>query len=176
LNISKKEALDLLWDQGLSKQGVCTVTEDPKVMRVHSNTCYTHFVTNMQFKEENFYVEIELNVQQTDDYFYIGIVNETYNYASNCMCCNPPNAFYVQCNGSIHINAQTHNNNSFAWRSEKTIMGIKVLLSEKKIYFMIPDKVEAGPYNITGNSFRVVSGHCNTGNGTLTILSCEETS
>jgi len=41
---------------------------------------------------------------------------------------------------------------------------------------MIPDKVEAGPYNITGNSFRVVSGHCNTGNGTLTILSCEETS
>ena len=44
------------------------------------------------------------------------------------------------------------------------------------MYFLFPDKndKELGPYTLTGNDFRVYAGHCNSGNGTITILDCYE--
>lgn len=174
LNISKKETYDLFWEQSTSKSGACTVnTNDKRNIRIHSNTCYTHFVTNKYWVNENFCVELETTVSQTDSYYYIGIVNESYNLTSNCMCCNPANSYYVQCDGSIHINGVKTNDTRFAWGSNKTTIGMKVMLQERKIYFYIPDKVELGPFTISnGSNFRVVAGHCNNGNGEITIVDC----
>jgi len=92
------------------------------------------------------------------------------------MCCNPSNSWYIKCDGTTHINAQTNTVSNFAWNSSPVVIGIKCMLSEKKIWFYkdSPDN-ECGPYDIpTGNNFRIVSGHCNTGNGTLIIPKCEE--
>jgi len=174
LNISKKEIYDVFWDQNTSKSGACTVNvNDPKNIRIHSNTCYTHFVTNKAFTNENFCIELESTVTQSDNYYYIGIVNESYNLTSNCMCCNPANSYYVQCDGSIHINAVRTTDTRFQWNSQKVTIGIKVMLTERKIWFYMPDKVELGPYTIAnGTSFRVVAGHCNSGNGEITITDC----
>jgi len=173
-NKSKKIFYELEWEK-LNLKGCSVDSQDPKNLIVASNTCYTHFLTNRRFTDENFIVELESTVTQTDNYFYFGIINENYSITSNCMCCNPSNSYYVQCDGSVHINSQINNISQLAWGAKTVTIGMKVLLKERQIYFYIPDIGEYGPYSISnGNSFTVVSGHCNSGSGTIRILDCYE--
>jgi hypothetical protein len=175
LNLNKKKEIDIKWDQGLSKSGACTIDQnDPKKIKIHSTTCYTHFVTNPVFSKENFIIEFDSTVTQTDNYYYIGLINESYSTSGSCMCCNPSNSFYIQCDGSVHINATKHNEQALSWNGANVNLGMKVNLEEKKIWFYIPDRKEVGPYTLNGNTFRVVAGHCNTGNGMITITDCYE--
>jgi hypothetical protein len=51
---------------------------------------------------------------------------------------------------------------------------MKVDLDEKTVLFYIPDVAEAGPFTLNGSNFRIVGGHCNSGNGSITILTCYE--
>ena len=179
LSLNKKNDIEIEWDQGLSKNGMFTIDKDDKrIIKIHSNTCYTHFVTNKLFKDEDFQIDLEVNVQQSDSYLYVGLFNSSYNTSGNCGCCNSPNAFYVQCDGSVHINAvktEPHTT-GVGWNSQKVLISMRVYLKEgqKKMYFVFPEKndKELGPYNLTGSDFRVYAGHCNTGNGTIHILDC----
>ena len=152
------------------KQGL----EIPKELFFDRNyTYYTHFLTNRVFTDENFTIEFESSVSQTDNYYYIGIINESYSTSGNCGCCNPSNSYYIQCDGSTHINS-TRNNGTLSWYSQSCIIGMRVYLSDKTIYFYkdTPDN-EVGPFTIvSGTNFRVFAGHCNSGNGELKILSC----
>jgi hypothetical protein len=174
LNLNKKREIEIKWDKGLSKSGACTVdTEEPRNIKIHSTTCYTHFVTNPAFTNENFIIELESTVTQTDNYYYIGLVNESYSTSSSCMCCNPANSFYIQCDGSVHING-VKTDVGLSWHSANVTITMKVSLEDKKIWFSIPDRNEVGPYTLNGNSFRVVAGHCNTGNGEIKITDCYE--
>ena len=175
LKVNKKQSIDLEWDSTLSKVGMSTVNiQEPSKIRIHSTTCYTHFVTNKAFSDENLIVELESTVTQTDNYFYIGVVNELYNYTANCMCCNPVNSFYIQCDGSSHNNGVRVENPHMMWGPNPVTVGIKINIPEKQIYFYITDKGELGPFTLIGKSFRVVAGHCNTGNGDITISQCYE--
>jgi len=63
-------------------------------------------------------------------------------------------------------------NNSVTWLSQNITIGIRANLETKEVWFYSPDKFDIGPYQITGDSFRITSGHCNTGTGTIKILSC----
>ena len=175
LQISKREDYDIEWDQGLSKSGVFTInSSDKKIIKIHSNTCYTHFVTNKLWKEEDFQIELEVAVTQGDNYLYVGLYNSGYSLTGNCGCCNPANAFYMQCDGSVHISGQRTENSGLAWNSQKIILGMKVYISTKKLYFYFPMKndKEIGPFTLTGSQFRVYAGHCNTGTGEIKILDC----
>jgi hypothetical protein len=171
----RKYEIDIGWDQGLSKPGMCTVDgSDSRNIRVHSTSCYCHFMTNKLFEDnENFIVEFESTVTQTDNYYYLGIINESYSTTNNCMCCNPANSYYIQCEGGAHVNGVRHQTN-LAWHGSPVTIGMKVMLSEKQIYFYKDTQEDLqGPYMITsGNKFRVVGGHCNTGNGELKIKTC----
>lgn len=168
--------IEIEWDQKLSKNGNCTVDQlDSRNLRVHSNSCYCHFLTNKLFTTENFIIEFESNVTQTDNYFYFGIINQSYSTEGNCMCCNPTNSYFIKCDGTIHINGVTHASN-LSWYGNSVTIGMKVLLSEQVIYFYkdSPDN-EVGPYTIlAANNFRVVSAHCNTGSGNIAIKTCYE--
>jgi hypothetical protein len=174
IQISKKVEYDLNWDIQASKSGACSMeSENPKNLKVHTTTCYTHFVTDKTWTDENIIIELESKVQQTDNYLYYGIVNENYDYTSNCMCCSPSNAYYVQCNGAIKLNSISNENNpKFNFGSRDTIIGMRINFAEKTLYFYIPDEGEAGPFTIQGNTFKIVSGHCNGGTGIINILSC----
>jgi hypothetical protein len=168
-----KQELDIEWDMTLSKSGACSIKDDPRILSVHSTGCYTHFVTNRVFTDENFIIEFESTVTQTDNYYYIGIINESYSTSGSCGCCNPSNSYYIQCDGSTHINAN-RGNSLLSWHSQPCIIGMRVLLSDKTIYFYkdTPEN-EIGPFNIvSGTNFRVYAGHCNSGNGELKILTC----
>jgi hypothetical protein len=171
--IPNKVEYELGWDLVVSKPGVCSLdSDDPKILKVNSTDCYTNFVTDKIWQEENFIVELESNVVQEDNYLYYGIVNENYNYEGDCMCTNPPYAWYVTCNGDITNESIVATNPIFDFRSNKTTIGMRVNLKEKTIYFYIPDKGEEGPFSLIGNRFRIVAGTCNFGTGTISILSC----
>ena len=175
VNISKREEYEIEWDGGLSKSGNFTISpSDKRTIKIHSTTCYTHFVTNRAFTNEDFQIELEVAVTQSDTYLYVGLYNSSYSLTGNCGCCNPSNAWYIQCDGSLHMSGTRTENKQVAWNSSKIIIGMKVYLSQKKFYFYFPEKsdLELGPYNIQGNSFRVYAGHCNTGNGEIKILDC----
>jgi hypothetical protein len=143
-NKSKKISYELEWEK-TNLKGCSVDPQDPKILRVTSNTCYTHFLTNRKFTDENFIVEFESNVTQTDNYFYFGIINENYSITGTCMCCNPSNSYYVQCDGNVHINSQINNISQLAWHSQTVRIGMKVLLKERQIYFYIPDIGNTGP-------------------------------
>ena len=173
--LPSKKNLDIEWDSVLSKQGMFTVnTDDHRIIRLHSTTCYTHFLTNRTFTDENFIIELESSVVQTDNYYYLGIINEQYNTTSNCGCCNPTNSYYIQCDGSTHINGVRTENTQMAWHSQPILITLKVNLSEKNIIFSIENKGELGPFPIMGRDFKVYAGHCNSGNGEIKINDCYE--
>ncbi len=178
LDISKRQEYDIEWDQSLSKSGACTVdSTEKRLIKIHSNTCYTHFVTNKLWTNEDFQIELEVAVTQSDSYLYVGIYNSSYSLSGSCGCCNPTNCVYIQCDGSVHTNSTKTNNNQVAWQSQKIIIGMKVFLeTQKNVYFYFPEKndLEIGPYKLTGSNFRIYSGHCNNGNGTIRILDCWE--
>jgi hypothetical protein len=117
---------------------------------------------------------MESTVTQTDNYFYIGVVNENYSFTGSCGCCNPANSWYIQCDGSSHSNGVRTENYHLAWNGANVTVTMKVLIESKQIYFNVEGKGEVGPYPLSGNSFRVYAGHCNTGNGTITITDCCE--
>jgi len=79
-------------------------------------------------------------VTQSDSYLYVGLYNSSYSLTGNCGCCNPPNAWYIQCNGSLHMNGTRTENKQVAWNSSKIIIGMKVYLSQNKFYFYFPEK------------------------------------
>jgi len=172
---NKKETIDLEWDMVTSKSGACSIDLQEKgLLKVHSNTCYTHFKTDHIFTNENFVVEFNSKVTQRDNYYYIGIMNENYDTTNSCNCCNPKNCYYFQKDGSVHING-SRIQTSMPWKdSADLIIGMKVILSEKVIYFYkdSPEN-EIGPYSITcGTKFTVYAAHCNSGNGELLISDC----
>jgi len=167
--------IDIGWDPVLSKAGMCSVdSDDNRKIKIHSTTCYTHFLTNRTFSEENFVIEMESTVTQTDNYFYFGIINETYNTTSSCFCCNPANAFYIKCDGKVTLNGRTTDYLQMAWHESPITITMKIDLVEKNILFSILEKGEIGPFPINGTTFRVVAAHCNTGNGTIIINDCHE--
>jgi len=176
LQLGKREDYDVSWDRTLSRQDACTISsEDPKSVRIHSTTCSTHFVTNKLFTDEDFQIELEVAVTQTDDYLYVGLFNNTFQ-TTTCCCGNPQNTFFIKCDGTIHINGGTISDPRIRWNSQTIIVGMKVFLSEgqKRLFFYFPDKgdLELGPYTLVGTGFRVYAGHCNTGNGNIRILDC----
>ena len=171
----KKANIEIGWDQNASKSGECTVSENEKnILNINSRSCYCHFLTDRTFTNENFMITLDSSVTQTDNYYYIGLINESYSTTGNCMCCNPSNCWYIQCDGSTHINGIRTENNNLAWHSEKIIISLKVLLEKREMYIIIEGKGEVGPMTLSGNTFRVVAGHCNTGNGQLIINECYE--
>lgn len=180
LNVSKKSEIEIEWDEVNSKSGVFNIDkEDRKKINIHSNTCYTHFLANKRFKDEDFQIDLEVNITQSDNYLYVGMMNESYSLTGSCGCCNPSNCCYIQCDGSIHCNSSRTDNYDLAWNSQKILIQMKVYLSDpsaKRMYFIFPEKndLEKGPFNITGNDFRLYIGHCNSGNGSATILECFE--
>lgn len=181
LNLGKKIDIDIEWDKVKTKTGQFSVDNtDPKKVNVHSNTCYSHFVAKTPFKDQDFQVDLEVNIQQTDNYLYIGLMNSAYNLTGNCGCCNPGNSYYIQCDGSLHINGSRTDNYQLAWNSNKILISLKVYLSDpnnKRIYFCFPEKndLEIGPHKITqAGDFFVYGGHCNTGTGYVNILECFE--
>jgi len=166
-----KNSFELVWDTKLNNASYSHVEkDDPSHLNVHGTTCYTYYQTTPNFTDEDFSIDLEYKVNTNDNYFYLGIINETVVPTSNCMCCTIANGFYFQPNGDIVLSGSRTNNPKIA--AAKGVVhnvNIRVQISTKEMYITMDDNDEVGPLKFSGTKFRFVSGSCNSVNGYIKI-------
>mmetsp|Transcript_33186 Transcript_33186/g.34488 ORF Transcript_33186/g.34488 Transcript_33186/m.34488 type:complete len:345 (-) Transcript_33186:11-1045(-) len=167
-----KNGFDLSWNAKVNNSTYSTVDKnDSTHLKVHGTTCYTYYQTTPKFTDEDFTLEIEYKVNQSDNYFYLGLINSSVVPTSHCMCCTIANGFYIQPNGDIVLNSKrTTNSKLSSNKSQVNNVIFRVSLSEKSMWITMNDKEEQGPFKLVGSSFTFVSGSCNSVNGYVKIL------
>lgn len=166
--------LEIEWDKADQSNKVTVDENDPRILIVDSKSCYNWFRTNLWLEDEDFIIEFETNITHQNQYWYIGLQNESIIYSSNCMCCNVKNAFYLRCDGNVHIDSvKTHIPSlDYRFETQMSTVVMRVQLSEKKIWFSVNNGKEQGPFEITGSKFKVIAGSCNNCTGKVTISNC----
>ncbi len=171
---SNSKSIDVEWSLVKSKPNVTIIDDiNKRHLRIKSTTCYTHFVIDKEFKgDENFLIEFESDVKESNDYLNFGIFNEKYNTESNCNCCNPSNAYYIKCDGCLHMSGKIITT-QHQFKRKKVIIGMEVMLSDMKMRFY-EDSIDncTDYYDIIGDVFQVYASTCNTANGDIMITKC----
>jgi len=137
-------------------------------------SCYTHFVTDIGFENQDFQIEFEVDVPNSE-YLYLGLINNLYSVSKDCCCTNPSNAFYYRNYGAIIINRFVYKPDKIIELKNKKILGMKVYLNKypKQVGFYFPEMyADLGYYDIKGDSFRVFFASCMSSKGTVKILNC----
>lgn len=167
-----KSNFELTWDSSKNKSTYCTVDkEDSSILKINGVTCYTYYQTAQTLKDEDITIEIEYKIDGTDDYWYLGFINEKVVPSSNCMCCTISNAFYLQSSGDIILDAKRQTDvNMRAEKGKVQNVIFKIALSTKEMYITLNDKEEKGPFKVSGDTFTFTAGSCNSKNGYVKIL------
>jgi hypothetical protein len=179
-NKKSTNKININWDKAKTKSEMFTIdSSDTKKVNLHTTDCYNHFVANMCFTNQNFQINLEVNVQKESNYLFLGLINGTYNLSSSCGCCNPNNSYFIQRDGSFHINGKQSTSSDFAWGSNKILLSLKVYLSDfknRRIIFCLPEKkLETSTFIIdTGSEFYLFGGTCLYSAGYVKILDCFE--
>lgn len=167
-----KSNFELSWDATKNKSSYCTIDkEDPSILKINGVTCYTYYQTTQSLKDEDITIELEYKIDGSDNYWYMGLINESVVPSSNCMCCTISNGFYIHPNGDIVLNAVRDNKSILKADLNKVHNVIfKLVLSAKEMYVTVDDNEEAGPFKVSGNKFTFTAGSCNSKNGYVKIL------
>lgn len=176
---SGKLSTDLSWKKVQNQPTWSTIDpNDENILRVMGRGCYNYYLTDKEFdisKDENVYAEFEVNVKQTDYYLYFGVVNELAVPSSNCMCCTISQGCYMCHSGKVCVHSSSQENPNLEYKikgleGKESIVRMRLMLSDKQVFFQVDDKEEQGPYNLQGNKFRITFGTCNTSDGYIKIL------
>lgn len=171
---NNKVDAELGWLKGQNQPSYSTLDpNDPTLLKVHGSGCYNYYQTDKFFTDENVYAEFESTVTQANNYFYFGVMNETCVPSSNCMCCTISQCCYIYHEGHICCHGKYESVPEFEYKSKNgspTILKVRLLASEKEVFFQVDDKEEKGPYKLVGTKFRITFGSCNTSTGNIKIL------
>ena len=162
---------DIVWAevQNKSKNSSIDINDSNKLI-INANECYNYYVLNKILIEESLLIEFDSTVSQASGYLYFGIMNENNLVNSNCMCSNIKNCFYLRSNGYVYIGGNSTYYAQLKFHDlSKAKVAIKVILSEKRIWFSVNDCEEVGPFTIEGSLFTVTSGTCNSASGYIRI-------
>ena len=166
---SKRASVDLEWSK-IVKSSVIDI-EDPSTLKITGTGCYTYYKTENVFTDEDVTVELEYKITTSDNYFYLGVINNSVVESSNCMCCTIANACYIQPGGDIICMASRKQEPKVKADKDKVhLLTIRLLGSDNEVYFKMDDNEEVGPFKIEGTNFRFVGGSCNTANGYIKII------
>ncbi len=176
---SGKISTDLNWKKVQNQPSWSSLDpNDERVLKVMGRGCYNYYLTDKEFetsKDENVYAEFEINVKQSDNYLYFGVVNESAIPSSNCMCCTISQGCYIYQEGKICIHGTTQDNSKLEYKSKgivgnESILRVRLMLSEKQVYYQVDEKDEQGPFALQGSKFRITFGSCNTADGYIKLL------
>lgn len=171
--VEGKSVVELNWARTQNKsQSSHLNTSDETELIVHANCCYNYYQTDKTFTSTDDNVIVEFLVKdcvKSDQYFYFGIANEQNVPDSHCMCCSPASVTYFNCTGYVYQNGSSTMESKLVHNSGERRIRVRLMCSEKKVYFQLNDNDECGPYNLSGTRFKFVSGSCNTLNGTIKI-------
>ncbi len=170
--MNKKGTIDIEWDTKKNNATYSSVDKsDSAQINIKGTTCYTYYQTSPEFTDEDITIEIEYKISTSDNYFYLGFINESVITTSNCMCCTIANAVYIQPNGDIVVNGSRQNSPKvMATKSQVHQLVLRLNAADKEVFFQMDDKEEVGPFKIPGKKFKFVSGSCNTVTGYIKIL------
>lgn len=148
---------------------------DESILNIHSSGCYSWYRTDKTFTtEENVYAVFESTVSNNENNFYFGVVNENLQPSSNCGCCTISQACYIYHSGNICVHGSYLTESAFEFKSKygkPTLLAVRIMGTERKVYFTVDDKEEKGPYTLQGSKYSIAFGSCNTANGKIKILS-----
>ena len=169
--VDGKSLVELNWAKTQNKtQSSHINTSDETELIVHANCCYNYYQTDTTFTEDNIVVEFLVkDCTKTDQYFYFGVSNESNQPDSHCMCCSPASVTYFNCNGYVYQNGSSTLESKLVHSGGERRIRIRLMCSEKNVYFQLNENDECGPYKLTGTRFKIVSGSCNSLNGTIKI-------
>lgn len=166
-----KNGFELGWDSTNNKSYSTVSSDDSSHLKIHGTTCYTYYKTDKKFTDEDITIEVEYKISTYDNYFYLGIINQSVVPSSNCMCCTISNGFYIQPNGDTVMNAVRKNYPELnAAKDQVHNVIFRIALSSKEMFIQMDDKNEVGPFTISGNEFTFTSGSCNSVNGYVKIV------
>jgi len=173
LKVDGKAFADLKWKTPQNKPTYSNIdSTDSYKLNITGNCCYNYYQTDKDFTSEDVEVELVTNGYQSSNYFYFGVRNETTDPNNNCMCCTPASVTYFRSSGLVCVNGSSFTENKLVFsntsRAEVRIR-IRLMCSEKKVYFEVNGGGECGPYNLTGSRFTVTSGSCNECSGFIRI-------
>ena len=167
-----KSETDIEWSKSNNQNYSSVDKEDPLKLIIKGTTCYTYYQTTTKFNDEDVVIDLEYNIQTSDNYFYLGFINSAVVPSSNCMCCTIQNAVYIQPNGDVVVNGARQNKTQLLANKGKTHnLIIRFDSGDKSLYFTMDDNEEVGPFKIPGKDFKFVSGSCNTVTGYVKINS-----
>lgn len=166
-----KQFNEFSWNEVLAERNNRAIV-DENTLKLKSESCWNFFATNEKFTEGIVKFTVEVNIDSSDDHFYIGVVNEKKKLTENngCFCCNNPNSYYINKNGTI----STHNNLSsetITVKTEKKKFNIMVELDidNKKVKFYRDDAISR-EHTVQGKEFTFLAACCNSTVATVTIL------
>ena len=91
---------------------------------------------------------------------------------TECLCCSTKNATYIRSTSKVVCEGNTIDvpSMSFCTSGESTIE-LKINASKKTISFIVNSITDLGDYSLPiGNSWRIVSGTCNSADGYISIV------
>lgn len=174
VGLSIKSNFDLIWNSNLSTipNNSSIDNSNPKLLKVKANGCYNYYATDKELTNESVNIVFKTNIIKPDGFFYFGVVGSNINMKSQCLCLNIKNATYIKstsqviCEGNIATAASM----SFCTSGESTIE-LKINASKKTISFIVNNITDSKEYSLpSGNSWRIVSGTCNSADGYISII------
>jgi len=154
-----------------TRRGRAEVNNDGKQLDINSSSCWNFFATKESFTDGLINFNIEVEISEGDNHFYVGIVNELKDLLSDngCLCCTNPNSWYFDRAGSISCNNKNGVSTINISNPKKFTAQIIADLNEKTVIF-IDGNSTSSSFPITGKSFRFLVACCNTLKAKVTII------
>lgn len=185
--IIKEQVKELIKDEEKNTE----VEKEKNRITFNSSKCNVYNCLNKEFteKEKSIMIEIEYtnnniegavdtnnslntndnsSIVRSSNYYNenvicIGLVNEHFDLAKNCICSNPTDMIYLNSKGKIYYNKheKIFPELEFGYKNSAKIV-IGLILKDKKIIFNVDNnKIIGGPYSlIRGTKFRLVVCSC----------------
>ena len=177
LKVNGKLNADLKWKSPQNKPTYSAIdTSDDSILKIMGNCCYNYYQTDKEFSTEDVEVELVTNGYQVSNYFYFGIRNETTDPNNNCMCCTPSSVTYFRSSGLVCYQGSSVTETKLSFTNtgrQEVRIRMRLMCSEKKVYFEVNGQGECGPYTISGSKFTFTSGSCNECSGFIRIDSAQ---
>jgi hypothetical protein len=176
--IEGKGSWDLGWLTPQNKPGNSnTNSGDENILDVHSNSCYNYFQTDKPIDNEcDYELTFETNIKKSDGYLYFGVMGDGLDKNGKCMCCTIAQVTYIKSDGKIVVGGSSTDNCSNFYTKDVNTITMRILGSERKVYFNVNDEEEKGPFKFPneGSKFYITSGSCNKTEGYIKIVNASE--
>jgi hypothetical protein len=161
------------WKSQSQQKKPCQVSEEDTKLKIIYESCWNDFHSlPLQPGENEIYLEILCENVSSPSHFTIGVTNQRFSGTDYCIGCqNSPDSFVLKLDGIIKLGSNAlPKNNNFASGNGIYHLCLVVDTEKKDLTFKNKLGQSAGPYQISGDEFKVSVGTCSGGICTYKFL------